>query len=183
MNSNLTPDRLTNRIILSDASDHFSILTKVPDANKPNDKNQFFYRRSKLSSQEWTQFNNELKSILREKFAYIKNKKDFNPNIAANLITNAYHILIEKFMPIKTLSRKQRRFFNKPWITKGIKISITTKNKMFKLSKSSLDPNIVEKYKMYRNLLTRLKFRARNNYYAELAVQYGNDKSKNLAPN
>ena len=176
--SNLTPDRLTNRIILSDASDHFSILTKVPDANQPNDKNQFFYRRSKLSSQEWEQFNIELKYILREKLAYIKNTNDFDQNAAANLIRNAYHHLIEKFMPIKTLSRKQKRFFNKPWITKGLKVSISTKNKMFKLSKSSSDPCVTEKYKAYRNLLTRLKFKARNNYYAELAIQYGNDKSK-----
>ena len=49
---------------------------------------------------------------------------------------------------------------------------------MFKLSKSSSDPCVTEKYKAYRNLLTRLKFKARNNYYAELAIEYGNDKSK-----
>ena len=81
-------------------------------------------------------------------------------------------------MPIKTLSRKQRRFFNKPWITKGIKISIRTKNKMFKMSKTSSEPNLVEKYKVYRSILTRLKTKAKNNYYAALAIEYGNDRSK-----
>ena len=37
---------------------------------------------------------------------------------------------------------------------------------------------MTEKYKAYCNLRTRLKFKARNNYYAELAIEYGNDKSK-----
>ena len=81
-------------------------------------------------------------------------------------------------MPIKTLSRKQKRFYNKPWITKGLKISIRTKNIVFKLLKNSSEPQVHEKYREYRNLLSRLKVRAKNNYYAELAIQYGNDKSK-----
>ena len=38
--SNLPPDRLTNRIVMSDASDHFGILTKIPDVGKPNEKNK-----------------------------------------------------------------------------------------------------------------------------------------------
>jgi len=158
---------------MSDVSDHFSILTKIPHINKPNEKNKIYYRRSKLSSNEWMQFNSELKSILNEKIAHNTNRVSNDPNFCANCLTNAYLFLIEKF-----ISRKQRRFFNKPWITKGIKVSIKTKNKMFKLSKSSSEPTVLEKYKAYRNLLSRLKFRAKNNYYADLAVQYGNDKSK-----
>ena len=53
-----------------------------------------------------------------------------------------------------------------------------TKNKIFKLSKSSYETTILEKYKVYRNLLSRLKLKAKSNYYAYLAVKYGNDKSK-----
>ena len=173
--SNLSPDRLSNRIVMSDASDHFGILTKIPDVNMPNEKNKIFYRRSKLSSKQWEQLNTELKSVLRQKFGQ---GITLNPNYAADCITITYHSLIEKYMPIKTLSRKQRRFFNKPWITKGIKISIRTKNKMFKMSKTSSEPNLVEKYKVYRSILTRLKTKAKNNYYAALAIEYGNDRSK-----
>ena len=169
--SNLPPDRMSNRIVLSDASDHFSIITKIPDAGSFNEKSKLYYRRSKLSSTEWKKFNFELKRML-------DGKSFFEPNSFAECITNAYHILIEKFMPIRTLSRKQRRFFNKPWITKGLKISIKTKNKMFKLSKKNYDPTIFNLYKNYRSLLTKLKIKAKNRYYSELAVSYGNDKSK-----
>ena len=175
--SNLTPDRLTNRIVLSDASDHFSVITKVPDVNSYNEKSKLYYRRSKLSSSEWENFNSELKQILDQKLncnALIS----LDPNSYAEHITNTYHALIEKFMPVKTLSRKQRRFFDKPWITKGLKISIRTKNKMFQLLKKTSDLAANQKYKDYRSLLTRLKIKAKNKYYYELAVSYGNDKSK-----
>ena len=106
--SNLPPDRLSNRIVMSDASNHFSILTKVPDVDKPNDKNLFSYRKSRLSSHEWKQFNNELKSELQKKLACIDN---YDPNFSAYCITYTYHSLIEKFLPIKSLSCKQKRFF------------------------------------------------------------------------
>ena len=49
---------------------------------------------------------------------------------------------------------------------------------MFKLTKKSNEIAIIEKYKIYRSLLTRLKTKAKNSYYAELAISYGNDKSK-----
>ena len=103
---------------------------------------------------------------------------NLDPNFLANSITKGYLLLIEKYMPIKSLSRKQKRFFNKPWITNGLKTSIKTKNKMFKLAKKSNETEIIEKYRVYRSLLTRLKTKAKNSYYAELAISYGNDKSK-----
>ena len=49
---------------------------------------------------------------------------------------------------------------------------------MFKLTKKSNEIEIIEKYRVYRSLLTRLKIKAKNSYYAELAISYGNDKSK-----
>ena len=40
--------------------------------------------------------------------------------------------IIDKHAPDKKLSKKQIKFKSKPWITKGIKVSISTKNKLFK---------------------------------------------------
>ena len=114
---------------MSDVSDHFSILTKIPDVNKPNERNKVFYRRSKLTPEKWQLFNTELKTTLGQN---LNRGECLDPNSTADFIMSAYHSLIEKYMPIKTLSRRQKRFFNKPWITNGIKISIRTKNMMFK---------------------------------------------------
>ena len=77
--SNLPTDRLCNRIVMSDASDHFSILTKVSDAAKPNEKNQIYYRRSKLSSQEWQQFNDENQRF--DKNQYIRQKTVYRDSV------------------------------------------------------------------------------------------------------
>ena len=59
-----------------------------------------------------------------------------------------------------------------------MKISIRTKNWLFKQTKNSSDPSVHEKYKAYRNLLTRTKLKAKNIFYKNLAVRYGNNKSK-----
>ena len=64
---------------MSDVSDHFSMLTKIPDADKPNKRNKMFYRRSKLTSEKWEQFNNKLKTVLRQN---LDRKKIINPNSA-----------------------------------------------------------------------------------------------------
>ena len=65
------------------------------------------------------------------------------------------------------MTKKQKRFKSKPWLSKGIKISINNKNKLYKTCKKSNDQVLFEKYKIYRNILTRIKHRAREKYYAE----------------
>ena len=39
---------------------------------------------------------------------------------------------IDKHAPLKKLSKQEAEFKSKPWITQGIRISIKTKNKIFK---------------------------------------------------
>jgi len=98
--------------------------------------------------------------------------------MAALEIIDAYHVLINKYMPERQYSRKQNHFFHKPWITKSLKISIRTKNRLFKQTKNTNDPRVHEKYKTYRNVLTRTKQKAKNLFYRNLAIRYGNNKSK-----
>ena len=73
---------------MSDTSDHFSILTKVPDASKPCEEKKICYRKSKLSSQEWKLFNDELKILLRQNLSCFDNT---DPNLCADCITSTYH--------------------------------------------------------------------------------------------
>ena len=176
--SNLPPNRLENRILMSDVSDHFGILTKINKTPKMFHEHPLFFRRSKLTDQEWEQFNKELKLNLDKDLSTYMNNTDCDVNLFAESITSIYHDLIEKYMPIRTFSRKQKRFFHKPWISKGIKVSIRTKNNLFKKSKTTNAPGDAEKYKIYRTILTRIKLRAKHNYYSELAFRYGNTKSK-----
>ena len=175
--SNIPTECLENHIILSDASDHFGIVTKLRGATNVNYSETIYYRKSRLSDHEWEHFNKELKYSLSQKLSnclLVNNDAD----TSAEVITQVYLDLIDKFMPQRKLSRKQKRFRNKPWITKGMKVSIKTKNKLFKMAKQSDDYDVLQKYRAYRDLLSKVKLKARHNHYSDLAIRYGNDKSK-----
>ena len=69
---------------------------------------------------------------------------------------------IDKHAPLKKATRKQRKLMNKPWITKGILISIKNKQKLYaKCYKSGSE---FEKwlYKTYANKLTKVSVCQKN---------------------
>ena len=79
-----------------------------------------------------------------------------------------------KEVPFQSSAHPARFWFRRACL----QVSIKHKNRLFKKSKSSYDLTEIEHYKTYRNLLTMLKQNSKQNYYATLAIRYGNDKSK-----
>ena len=68
---------------------------------------------------------------------------------------------------------------NEPWITNGIKTTITKQKKLYKrtlLEKSN--PSTIEKYKAYRNMLQRIKRKAKIQYYRSRCKEFRNDTRK-----
>jgi len=56
------------------------------------------------------------------------------------------------------MSRKQRKVALKPWLTKGILLSMKNKNRMYKkVLKSRYDFHLNKRFKNYSNILTHLK--------------------------
>ena len=53
----------------------------------------------------------------------------------------------------------------KPWISKGLLTSIKAKQKLYKSNFFSKDPEKVQKYKQYSNLLNQLKTKSKIDYY------------------
>ena len=117
--SNLPTEDLESLILMSDVSDHFSTVTKIEGISKKNVVEDVFVRKSNLSASEWELFNKELQYSLACNLPH--SSTDFNVNDYANCITETYKTLIDKYMPLKKLSRKQKRYKNKPWISSGIK--------------------------------------------------------------
>ena len=72
---------------------------------------------------------------------------------------------INHHAPLRKLSRKQKRLSMKPWITKGLLISIKYKQKMYKTH--YLNGTKAQKYfyKLYANKLTKIKNVAKKYYY------------------
>ena len=64
-------------------------------------------------------------------------------------IYSKYNKIIDKYVPIKQISRRKFKSFSKPWITQRIRASIKTKNKLF----ASGDQT---EYKFYRNKINHL---------------------------
>ena len=65
--------------------------------------------------------------------------------------------------PLKKLTDKQKRLKNKPWITKGLLISIKRKQKMHKTHYLNGSSVAKQCYKMYCNVLTKIKNLAKKN--------------------
>ena len=157
-------------------SDHYSLLSKIHGVSTVKDNTDIYFRKSDLSESDWERFNFELSDILNQELpeeCVAGNIEEY-----ANSITNSYKSVIDKFMPLKKLSRKQKQRKEKPWITSGFRKSRDTKFELLSLSKSSKDPYHYANYKKYLNLYTKLKDIARINYYTHLAELYGNNKSK-----
>ena len=76
--------------------------------------------------------------------------------------------LINSHAPLKKLNKKQRKFQQKPWITKGIQNAIEKKNRLFKKYIKCGDSNkniFHEEYKTYRNSLSTLLKQSKKSYY------------------
>ena len=77
--------------------------------------------------------------------------------------------LLDKHAPIKKISKYKFKFKTKPWITAALKQSISIKNSLFKKYinlKSPVEKNEVhQQYKYYRNLLSTLMKKSKQNYY------------------
>ena len=73
--------------------------------------------------------------------------------------------MVDKHAPIKSASRKKDKLFKKPWLTKGLLISIKNKQKMYK--NNFLNGNDAQKllFKTYSNKLTKVKRLSKKMYF------------------
>ena len=99
-----------------------------------------------------------------------------NANFLARWITNSYQAAIDKFMPLRKRKKNQKRKRHKPWITLGIKASITKMYELLSTCKRSRLPSDFQKYKSHLKVLDKVKIQAENNYYREKSELYGQDK-------
>ena len=122
--TNLPSQKLDNHVIMADITDHFGTLSKIEGVLKKSDAPEIYFRNSNLSDSQWQEFNSELECSLGRNIPF---QHLLNSNYLAKYITSTYQDVIEKFMPLKKLSKKETEHFDKPWITSGFKVSIAKK--------------------------------------------------------
>ena len=101
----------------------------------------------------------------------ILNLKHGNVNASIENFVNNMNDLPDKHAPFKKISKYKLKFKAKPWITAALQKSISIKNALFKRYikvKSPVKKNEVhQQYKYYRNLLSTLMKKSKQNYYEQ----------------
>ena len=88
-----------------------------------------------------------------------------------------FHKTLNIHAPLRKQSRKETKLKNKPWISKGILISIQQKNLLYKRALKLNDSNTWAQYKVYRNKLTHIKEYAKRLYIKNLVNDNKHDTS------
>ena len=119
------------------------------------------------------ELNTELDTLLKE-----LDLTSEDPNYLTDNITRIYQSLSDKYMPYKKLTRKEKRFYYKPWITRGIKKSMKTRDHLRnKMNKDKTGESEIY-YKKYKNFVSRLQNESYNNYYSKKVSKTFKNKKK-----
>ena len=102
-------------------------------------------------------------------FPWDKKFQHKNPSNRLKFFIDTTNSLIEQHVPLKKVSSKLST--SKPWLTKGLLKSISTKNKLYKKFLKSKRPDLKavkhQAFKTHRNLLSKLLHKAKSNYYKD----------------
>ena len=110
--SNIDCSQIEAFIIESDISDHYSTMARIKGVkNVDMSKTNVYKRKSKLSDTEIQCLNADLCAVIQENNAF-DNANDVNQKTKS--IIDTYHSLLDKYMPLKKLSRKEKAFHFKP---------------------------------------------------------------------
>ena len=89
-------------------------------------------------------------------------------DIYNEMFIDIFHKTLNIHAPLPKQSRKETKLKNKPWLSKGILISIQQKNLLYKRALKLNDSNTWAQYKVYRNKLTHIKEYAKRLYIKNL---------------
>ena len=161
-------DAISGNLIF-DLTDHLSNFLIINDL-KPSSKKEYLYRR------DFSNFNEQsfLSAFKKINWNQVFEDCDDIDQMFQSLYTKSNDI-IDQFIPLKKLSRKEVRFKAKLWITSGLKTSVYKKNKLYKNYLKQRNENALWKYKAYAVAPSR------NGRYPELSIQSGKNIINNLA--
>ena len=150
-------------VIDYDITDHYPVMAIINRNVTSNPSQPIFIRSfNKFNS---SNFINDLQLRLENFFPQMNTITKNNINDVFDEFYSLITKTISNHVPLKKLSRKQKRLKSNPWMTKGLITSIKKKQKMHKTH--FVQGTSVNKlyYKKYSNILTRLKDLAKKFYY------------------
>ena len=150
-------------VIDYDITDHYPVMAIINSNFMPTHPQPTLVRSySNFISEN---FNEELLNKIEYFMPQLDTITENNINDRFSQFYSLITETINTHAPLKQLSRKQRRLKSKPWITKGLFISIKKKQKMHKTHYINGSPVAKSCYKMYSNTLTKVKELAKKLFY------------------
>ena len=124
--------------ISSSISDHLTQFFMLPEFISDSSPTKY-----NIISYDWDKFNNQsfLEDFENINWNEVLESNQDNINITFENYLNTMNALINSHAPLKELNKKQRKFQQKPWITKGIQDAIKRKNRLFKRNVKCSDCN------------------------------------------
>ena len=93
----------------------------------------------------------------------INEKNDVNDQY--NILHSELIRIIDKNIPLKILTQKEKKSKMKPWITRGIRKSINRKNKLYKTYIETKNEDIYKEYRKLRNKLSHIIRASKKKHY------------------
>ena len=102
-----------------------------------------------------------------------------NPNGGLHFFESKINKVIDHYMPLGKLTKKEIYHQNKPWITRGIKQSMIRRDKLYKRFIKEKDDEIKnvynKQYKDLRNKIVSLCMQSRKNYHQKYFAENANN--------
>ena len=104
-------------------------------------------------------------------------------NVMVNETFDKFHNklqeLLDNNVPIRKRVLKERKFWQEPWVTYGLSMSISKSKRLYKKSITyGAGESVILKYKTYRNCLNKVKRMAKIDYYRKLCISLRNNTKK-----
>ena len=157
-------------IIRTDLTDHYlTAVVAIENIERTQSQPMKILRRD-MSDFSSETFNTDVEQFANRFLQNLTETTADNFDNVFDYFTNTYKRIVDQHAPLKCLSRK-KRLHKKPWITKGILISIRNKQKMYK-THFLLGSNVCKMmYKTYANKLTKVKSLAKKIVFCSRIVK------------
>ena len=135
---------------------------------------KFFKTKSHLQKTIWKRdYRNFSHARFRDDLSNIDWDPIYNPNTNVNDNFNHFFKEFEKTLdnhaPFKKIGKAKAKLFISPWVTKGLRKSITVRDKLHRKYSTCKNNDIKTllrtNYNKYRNKITELLRKSKSNYY------------------
>ena len=158
-------------LLICDATDHLPILATIRSSKWSNETKEDVYVRdfSKVDKEAFNQ------SIRR--FANIC---DDSMTVSDKMRALQDHLVncVDEHAALRKLTRREKKFRPKPWISRGLQTSIELKNNMYNRITKHNEAHLKGAYNKYKKKIEKLTFLAKRRYLAnKIDVIKGNSKA------